>query len=326
MIYVNPICIEPMLKKNKKYNCILAIESSCDDTSIAYIKNNLVIANKVVTRNDLHLKYGGIIPELASRTHSKQFNIILNNILKEVKIKINDIDYIAYTAKPGLIGCLHTGKVFAKTLSFLINKPLIPINHMIAHAFSFSINNNDIIKFPFICLDASGGNTIIYLFNSLNDYLILNETSDDAVGECLDKIGRMLKFPYPGGKSLDSIYNKNKNNLKLIQHKDPSISFSFSGLKTCVKNIIDKNKNIDKVLVGSSALKWCVDDLLDKLKFYLNCYDCKFIVVAGGVAANNLLRNEIKKLNKKTYIVEKKYCCDNAAMVGNLANLIINNK
>ena len=315
-----------MLKKNKQYNCILAIESSCDDTSIACIKNNLVVANKVITRNDLHLKYGGIIPELASRTHSKQFNPLLQEILAEAKIKINDIDYIAYTSHPGLVGCLHTGKVFAKTLAFLIDKPLIPINHMIAHAFSFSINNNKIIDFPFICLDASGGHTIIYLFNDLNNYYILNETNDDAVGECLDKIGRILNLPYPGGKSLDAIYNSKKNYLKLIQHKKPTDHFSFSGLKTCVKNIVDKNEQIDSVLVGSSALKWCVDDLINKLKFYSSCYDCKFIVIGGGVAANSLLREEVKKLNKKTYIVEKKYCGDNAAMIANLANLIINDK
>ena len=316
-----------MLKKNKKSkNCIIAIESSCDDTAIACIKNNLVVADKVITRNDLHLVYGGIIPELASRTHSKQFNVILKDILKSTKINIDDIDYIAYTAYPGLIGCLHTGKVFAKTLSFLINKPLIPIDHMLAHAFSFSINNNKLVKFPFICLDASGGHTIIYLFNDYDDYLILNETNDDAVGECLDKIGRILNFPYPGGKSLDAIYDCNKNNLKLIQHNHPSISFSFSGLKTCVKNIINQNKKIDPVLVGSSALKWCIDDLIGKLNFYIDCYDCKYVVIGGGVAANNLLRQEVSKLNKKIYIVEKKYCGDNAAMVANLANLIINNK
>ncbi len=315
-----------MLKKNKKYNCILAIESSCDDTSIACIKNNLVVANKVIVRNDLHLKYGGIIPEIASRAHSKQFNPLLHEILTEAKIEINDIDYVAYTSHPGLVGCLHTGKVFAKTLAFLINKPLIPIDHMIAHAFSFSINNNKIIDFPFICLDASGGHTIIYLFNDLNNYHILNETNDDAVGECLDKIGRILNLPYPGGKSLDAIYNNKKNYLKLIQHKKPTDNFSFSGLKTCIKNIVDKNEQIDKVLVGSSALKWCVDDLVNKLKFYSNCYDCKFIVIGGGVAANSLLRQEVKNLNKKTYIVEKKYCGDNAAMIANLANLIINDK
>ena len=313
-----------MLKKDKKSkNCIIAIESSCDDTAIACIKNDHVVANKVITRSDLHLVYGGIIPELASRTHSKQFNIILKDILKSAKIDINDIDYIAYTAYPGLIGCLHTGKVFAKTLKFLIDKPLIPIDHMLAHAFSYSINNNELVKFPFICLDASGGHTIIYLFNSLNDYLILNETSDDAVGECLDKIGRILNLPYPGGRSLDTIYDSNKNNLKLIQHKHPSIPFSFSGLKTCVKNIINKNKKINPILVGSSALKWCIDDLISKLKFYTNCYDCKYVVIGGGVAANNLLRQEIKKLDKKIYMVEKKYCGDNAAMICNLANLII---
>ena len=176
-----------MSKKNKKSkNCIIAIETSCDDTSIACIKDNKIIANKVITRNDLHLKYGGIIPELASRNHAKELNVLFKNILNEAKISIDEIDYVAYTAYPGLIGCLHTGKVFAKSLSYLLNKPLISIDHMIGHAFSFSINNNKLVKFPFLCLDASGGHTMIYLFNSLTDYLILNESNDDAVGECLD--------------------------------------------------------------------------------------------------------------------------------------------
>ena len=312
--------------KKKKSNCIIAIETSCDDTSIACIKDNIVIANKVITRNDLHLKYGGIIPELASRNHTKELNILFNTILDNAKISINEIDYIAYTAYPGLVGCLHTGKVFAKSLCYLLNKPIMPINHMIAHAFSFSINNNKLIKFPFLCLDASGGHTMIYLFNSLTDYLILNESKDDAVGECLDKVGRILKLPYPGGMSLDKIYDENKNNITLIKHLSPSSPFSFSGLKTCVKNIIDKNRIKDKILIGSSVLKWCIDDLIAKLKFYSDCYDCKFIAIGGGVAANSLLRKEIQKLNKKIAVADKKYCGDNAAMIANLANLIINDK
>ena len=312
--------------KKKKSNCIIAIETSCDDTSIACIKDNVIIANKVITRNDLHLKYGGIIPELASRNHAKQLNILFNAILEQAKISINEIDYVAYTAYPGLIGCLHTGKIFAKSLSYLLNKPLIPIDHMIGHAFSFSVNNNKLVKFPFLCLDASGGHTMIYLFNSLTNYLILNESNDDAVGECLDKIGRILELPYPGGISLDKIYDENKSNLTLIKHQSPSSPFSFSGLKTFVKNIVDKNQITDKILIGSSVLKWCIDDLIAKLKFYSNCYDFKFIVIGGGVAANSLLRKEIQKLNKKVIIVDRKYCGDNAAMIANLANLIINDK
>lgn len=316
-----------MLKKKKNCNTILAIETSCDDTSIAIMRNHKVIANQVFTCNQDHQNFGGIIPELASRNHAYYLRLVLQKALDEAKISIHDLNYIAYTFAPGLPGCLHTGKVFAKTLSYVLDKPLIKIDHMIAHAYSFSINDNQHIDYPFLALDASGGHTIIYLFYGLNKYLILNESKDDAIGECLDKIGRILDLPYPGGISLDKQYDETKTNLKLIKHYLPLQQFSFSGIKTHITNLVhhhkQKEEEIDTINIGSSSLKWCIDELLIKINHYIKCYDVKFVAIGGGVAANRLLRKEINNLPIKTILVNHKYSGDNAAMIANLADLLI---
>lgn len=316
--------------KKRKCNNILAIETSCDDTSLALLVDNKIIFNKTITRNDLHLKYGGIVPELAARNHADVITELLDELTNATKFDLNNLDYIAYTAFPGLPGSLHIGKVFAKTLSFLLNKPIIKIDHMLAHAYSFSIDNNKLIKYPFLCLDASGGHTTIYLFKSLNKYKVLNDAQDDAIGECLDKIGRILSLPYPGGISINRIYDPNKDNLKMIHHYLPNEPFSLSGLKTHVSNYVNslkmKKQKIDKVLIASSVLKWCIDELLIKLIYYLSKYKVKFVVIGGGVAANSLLRKQINNIKNKVILVDKKYCGDNAAMIANLANLLVNNK
>lgn len=306
---------------------ILGIETSCDDTAIAIIDNNKVLSNVVLTFDKDHIKYGGIVPEIASRNHADYLTVALKKALKEAKIDLNQINYIAYTKQPGLPGPLHTGKVFANTLACELKIPTIPIDHMIAHAFSFEIGNRTKISYPFICLNASGGNTIIYLFNSATKYYILNETKDDAVGECLDKIGRILDYKYPGGKSIDKHY-KNKNaNFKLIKHNLPSTNFSFSGLKTSIKDYTHKNKikgiKINKKQIANSALKWCVDDLMLKTNYYLDCYKASALVVGGGFAANSLFRTRLSEINKKTFIVEKRYSGDNAAMIASYAKKLI---
>lgn len=316
-------------KKNPLVKTILGIETSCDDTSIAIVSHHKVIANRTFTKISDHEIYGGIIPEIASRNHAIHLNPTLNQVLNDAHMGIKDLDAIAYTAYPGLPGCLHTGKVFAKTLATMLNKPLMKIDHMIAHAYSFAIDRQEIIKYPFICLDASGGHTIIYLFYGFNKYLILNQSNDDAVGECLDKVGRMLGLKYPGGISLDQQFDPSRTNLPLIKHYEPSKNFSFSGIKTFVSNYINqkqmKKQKIDVVQVGSSVLQWCIDELIIKLNHYLSHYYVEYIVIGGGVAANSLLRNSIKKLAKPVVLVEKKYTGDNAAMIANLADLIVSN-
>jgi N6-L-threonylcarbamoyladenine synthase len=242
-----------------KNRIILAIETSCDDTSIAIVKNGKLLSNVILSTTKEHSKYGGIVPELAARGHEKSLYPCMQKALKDAKIKTSELTHIAYTSEPGLPGSLHIGKVFAKALSATLQIPLIPINHMMGHVFSAFINNIKPIAFPFISLVVSGGHTSIYLFNSLTKFKVLNQTTDDAAGETLDKIGRMLNLKYPGGISIDHIYNVNKVNLSLIQHYQPQVPFSFSGLKTHILNVVNtkkmKKQKIDSILIGSSVLK-----------------------------------------------------------------------
>jgi len=305
-----------------KNNTILAIETSCDDTSISIIKNGKVLVTKDASSIREYPKYGGIIPEIASRKHEQFINHVYNECLTTSRINPNEIDLIAYTAFPGLPGSLHVGKVFAKTLAFLLKKPLLPVDHMMGHAFSFAIDNPELIKFPLISLVISGGNTVMYLFKSLTNYKIINHTTDDAVGECLDKIGRKLGLDYPGGISLDKNFKQDKV-VKTIPHLPPERNFSFSGIKSFAINACNK-KNADKTSIGSSALDWCVEDILIKLKYYNKLYNPQTIAIGGGVAANQLLINKIdnlKELNIK--VTKKKYCGDNAAMIGFFGYLLV---
>jgi N6-L-threonylcarbamoyladenine synthase len=242
-----------------KDRILLSIETSCDDTSIAVFKNNKLLVLKSATSLKEYQKYGGIIPEIAARSHEKNINLVLNSCLEHSKIDIESITDIAYTALPGLPGSLHVGKIYAKTLSYLLNANLIPVDHMMGHAFSFSIDKANEIKYPFMSLVISGGNTILYLFKNSNKHVILNQTTDDALGECLDKIGRALNLPYPGGISLDKIYNQKKNNLKCISHLDENKPFSFSGIKSFATNHINtckmKKTKLDAIALGSTCLK-----------------------------------------------------------------------
>jgi len=304
-----------------KNNLILAIETSCDDTSISIIKDGKILVTKDASSINEYPKYGGIIPEIASRKHEQYINHVYNECIESSKINPNDIDLIAYTALPGLPGSLHVGKVFAKTLSFLLKKPLMPIDHMMGHSFSFAIDNPESIKFPLISLVISGGNTIMYLFKSLTNYKVINETTDDAIGECLDKIGRKLGLDYPGGISLDKNFKQDKVT-KTIPHLPPEHNFSFSGIKSYAINASVK-KNVDKDAIGSSALDWCMEDVVLKLKYYNKLYNPKTIAIGGGVAANQLLTNKIHDLKDLDIkITPRKYCGDNAAMIGFFAHLL----
>jgi N6-L-threonylcarbamoyladenine synthase len=238
---------------------ILGIETSCDDTSMAIVKDGKVLSVFSISSLKKFHKYGGIVPEIAARMHEEAlFEVLEKNIL-EAKIKINDFTHIAYTSCPGMPGSLHVGKIFAKTLSFLFNIPLLPINHMLGHIFSFAINNKKIIKYPFISLVVSGGDTVIYKISNVDKYKILNATTDDSVGETLDKIGRVLSLEYPGGVSIDKNYNKKYANLKLIDHYPCEKNFSFSGIKTFILNMVNnlklKKKLVDHIQIGSSVLK-----------------------------------------------------------------------
>lgn len=302
---------------------ILGIETSCDDTSIAIIKNNKLLSNIIVNSIKQNKKYGGIVPELAARNHCKYIDKVCKLALTKAKLKITDITHIAYSSTPGLIGCLHIGKVFANQLGELLKIKPIKINHVVAHVFSYFIDhkwNNSI--FPLLGLVVSGGNTFIALFKDINHWQILNETLDDSFGETLDKVGRKLSLKFPGGVSIDKIYDAKKV-FFLINHQAPYKPFSFSGVKTKVLNLINSAKKIDKVSIASSLLYWIVEDVKIKLSFYLNKYKkVKCVLVGGGCSANSLLQKELSF--KKTILFPKKeYTNDNAAMICNLAKILV---
>ena len=305
---------------------ILGIETSCDDTSIAIMKNGKLLSNITFTSNDINKKYGGIVPELSARFHCKYIDYVFKQCIKEAKIGIYDITHVAYTSEPGLVGSLHIGKVFAHQIAMLLNLEPIKINHNIAHIFSYFIDHHFEKKFfPFLALIVSGGNTFIALVLSYNNIKILNQTLDDAIGEVLDKIGRALKLTYPGGKSIDKIFS-NKKIINLFRHLPPDNKFSFAGLKTKILNIINQKKYSNSI-IASSALKWIIDDIKLKLLYYHSKYPLiKGIVIGGGVSANRQLQKELKTLKKiKCFFPTKKFTNDNAAMVAKLADLKITN-
>lgn len=302
-----------------KDNYILAIETSCDDTSIAILNNNIVLA--CVTKDstkELNM-YGGIVPEIASRKHEEYIVNVFKECLKSANIDEKQIQYICYTSEPGLPGSLHVGEIFAKTLSFLLDIPFYPINHIHAHIFSSFINSN--VEYPFMSLIASGKTTSIYLINSVNDIKELIKTSDDAVGETFDKVSKYLGYGYPGGPEIDKRFNINKATIK-FKTQEIEKDFSFSGIKSNILRIInDSKKNnlpLDDVTIASSFMKWAIDTLIRKLKFFKDKYNIEIITIGGGVSANSLFKSEIKRLFKKSYIPNKEYSCDNAAMIGYL--------
>ena len=305
---------------------ILGIETSCDDTSIAIMKNGKLLSNITFTSNNINKKYGGIVPELSARCHCKCIDHVFKKCLKEAKINVDDITHIAYTSEPGLVGSLHIGKIFANQIAMLLNLKPIKINHNIAHIFSYFIDHNFEKKnFPFLALVVSGGNTFIALVLSFDNIKILNQTIDDAVGEVLDKIGRALKLTYPGGKSIDKIFS-NKKIINLFAHLPPNNKFSFAGLKTKIFNIIIQKK-YSKSVIASSALKWIIDDLKMKLSYYLSKYPLvKKIIIGGGVSANKQLQKELQTIKKNNcFFPTKNFTNDNAAMIAKLADLKIIN-
>ncbi len=318
--------MEQSLKKRK---CLLAIETSCDDTAIAIIKDNQLTANIVISSADEQTKYGGIVPELAARKHEDNIIKVFKLAQTKAKIDVNDIDMVAYTSCPGLRVSLNVGEIFAYTLCFLLKKEPIKINHIFAHIFSFWDLKSEII-FPFISLVASGGTTSIFLVKSVKDIILLNETNDDAIGECYDKIARELGLGYPGGPKIDKLYDSTKANINFLINRNlqSDNNFSFSGLKTAVLNYINnlrkKKQHIDEVIIASSFQKVAINILLEKLAFYIEQYQCQAISIGGGVAANSLLREKLKQYFKKTYIYlpDISLCGDNAAMIAIYAYLL----
>ncbi|MGN0494539.1 MAG: tRNA (adenosine(37)-N6)-threonylcarbamoyltransferase complex transferase subunit TsaD [Acutalibacteraceae bacterium] len=305
---------------------ILAIESSCDETAAAVTMERQVLSSIVSTQIAEHRVYGGVVPEIASRRHTEAISAVCGDALKAAGLTYSDIDAVAVTFAPGLIGALLVGVNFAKGLSMALNKPLIPVHHLRSHIAANYITNPE-LKPPFLCLLVSGGNTVIAEVTDYTRFKILGGTRDDAAGECFDKTARALGLAYPGGVTLDKIATK--ADLKKYPLPYPKVSsgefdFSFSGLKTAVMNLVNnsaqKGEEIDVPVVCATVRQRVCDMLIEKTLFASEKYGYKTLAVAGGVSANSELRarltDECKRRGIVLYYPELKYCGDNAAMVG----------
>ena len=307
---------------------ILGIESSCDDTSAAILKDSKVLSN-IVANQSIHEKYGGVVPELASRAHQQNIIPVVDTAIKEANIKKDNIDLIAYTKGPGLLGSLLVGSSFAKSLSLALNKPLISVNHMQAHILAHFIEHKEQEKpdFPFLCLTVSGGHTQIVKVNSYNEMKVLGSTLDDAAGEAFDKSAKVLGLKYPGGPLIDK-YAKNGNINAFVfgKPKIDQLNFSFSGLKTSIMNKINTSLQKDPNFINNNLENLCasiqhsiVSILLDKILKASKKTNISNIAIAGGVSANSYLRKKLNELgiqnNLKIFIPKFEYCTDNAAMI-----------
>lgn len=307
---------------------ILGIESSCDDTSAAIIHGRKILSNIVATQK-VHENYGGVVPELASRAHQQNIVPVVHQAIYKANISKKQIDAIAFTKGPGLVGSLLVGTSFAKSLSMSLDVPLIEVNHMQGHIFAHFIEdaNRSLITFPFLCLTVSGGHTQIVQVNNYFDMIILGETLDDAAGEAFDKIGKLLGLNYPAGPLLDKISQEgNENKYSFPLPKLNGIRFSFSGIKTSVLYFLQKeikknsnfiNENLNDLC--ASVQKTIIKALIKKLKEAIHLTGIKNIAIAGGVSANSKLRTEVLKLKEsdhcKIFIPKLEYTTDNAAMI-----------
>ena len=305
---------------------ILAIESSCDETSVAVVEGRSVLSNIVATQIAEHRIYGGVVPEIASRRHTEAISAVCDEALAQAGIGYKDIDAIAVTFAPGLIGALLVGVNFAKGLSMSLNIPLIPVHHLRSHIAANYIAHTE-LKPPFLCLLVSGGNTVIAEVTDYTKFNILGGTKDDAAGECFDKTARCMGLQYPGGVTLDKIATEpdfKKYPLPYPNSGGGEYDFSFSGLKTAVINTIhnaaQKGLEIDIPVLCATVRKRVCDMLIDKTILAAENYGYKKIAVAGGVSANSELRRrmeeECAKRGYELFYPPLKYCGDNAAMVG----------
>ncbi len=304
---------------------ILGIESSCDDTSAAIVVDGKVKSN-IICSQAIHKKYGGVVPELASRAHEKNIIPTVSEALKIANITLPEIDAIAFTQGPGLLGSLLVGNCFAKGLAMAQNIPLIAVNHMEAHINAHFIEE---IKpeFPFLCLTVSGGHTQIIIVKAFGDYTLVGQTLDDAIGEAFDKSAKLLQLPYPGGPLVDKYAQKgNPNAYKFPIPEIKDLDFSFSGIKTSISNFLQINTNNNPQFITQNIEDICasiqytlVDIVIKKIKKAAKLYQINTIAIAGGVAANSELRNKMllkqSELGWKVFVPKLEYCTDNAAMI-----------
>lgn len=316
-----------MQKKEPPNVTILAVETSCDETSAAVVRNGRqVLSNVISSQIDIHKKFGGVVPEVASRKHIESINIVIQQALDEAKVTSDDLDAIGVTYGPGLVGALLVGINSSKALSYAWQKPLIAVNHIEGHIHANFLENQE-LEPPFVCLVVSGGHSHLVYVENYGEYEVLGRTRDDAAGEAYDKIARALGLGYPGGPLIDEKAKKgNKNAIKFPRAylEDDSFDFSFSGLKSSVLNYLNslkqKSQNIIIEDISASFQEAVVEVLVKKSVKAAKYKGCKTITLAGGVAANSRLREcmaEICLKNEIKYIYPSKILCtDNAAMIG----------
>lgn len=303
---------------------ILAIETSCDETSVSLVKNgNQDFKTVTFSQIDIHKLYGGVVPEIASRNHLEKITLVLEEVILSSGLKLKDIDAIAVTYGPGLIGSLLIGVQAAKTLAFIYQKPLLGVHHLAGHIYAGRLENE--FKFPLIALVVSGGHTEFIYMDQDYHFLKIGGTLDDAIGETYDKVARMIGIPYPGGPIIDSLATLGQDTYDLpLPLDDDSFNFSFSGLKSAVANLVNQERkkglDIRKEDLATSFQNRVITVLIKKTKHALTEYKVKQLVLGGGVAANKRLRLELTKLCQQLKVElllpSIKYCTDNATMIG----------
>ena len=312
---------------------ILSIETSCDETACAIVRDEKLLSNVVATQIDVHAKYGGVMPEIASRLHAENISIVISEALQKAEVKLEEVDGFAFTRGPGLIGALHVGMQAAKTLAMIYNKPLIPVHHLAGHIYANEFVGE--LKFPLLAVIVSGGNTELVIMEKDLDFKIIGRTKDDAVGECFDKVARVLGLPYPGGIPIDKLAKEGKHTYKLPSPlHDKSYDFSYSGLKTNVINLVHKiEQNGAKVNVNDMCRSFqdvAIDMIIDKSIRAAKDFGVRQVVLAGGVSANSYLRKrmeeETRKLNLEIIIPPMWCCTDNAAMIAKVGSRLYDEK
>lgn len=312
---------------------ILAIESSCDETSVSIVKNGK--EDKATTVNsqiDVHTLYGGVVPELASRLHLENITLVIDETLKKANMSVEDMDAIAVTYSPGLLGSLLVGLEAAKALCLVYNKPLIKVNHMMGHIAANNIGRD--LKYPLVSLVISGGHTDLMYMEKEGSIKYLGRTLDDAIGECFDKVARILDMPYPGGPNVEKCAANGKNVIpmpKLLE--DGSLNFSFSGIKSHVNNLVhnahQRGESIVKEDIACSFQYAVTESLVNKTRQAIEETGVKYLSIAGGVAASSFIREKLAKMCEEegveVFIPERKYCTDNATMIGAAAYMLYKN-
>ena len=300
---------------------VLGIETSCDETSVAVVKNGReILSNVIDTQIPIHEKYGGVVPEIASRNHIEAITRVTKKALEEAKVDFKDIDIIAPTYGPGLVGALLVGLSYGKALSYALNKPLVGVNHIEGHIAANYITYKE-LQPPFLCVLISGGNTQIINVKDYTEFEMLGKTRDDAIGEAFDKVARVVDLGYPGGPKVDKLAKEGKPNINLPKtHFENSLDFSFSGIKTAVINVNHNNSNVNKADLCASFQKAVTDVLIENVSRAIKQTGTSQVAIAGGVSANSYIRSSFMHLEEsfedlKIFMPDMKLCTDNAAMI-----------